>query len=342
MGARQGTMILAGTPGRYRTGLWWSCTDKLVRSVIKEDKIDKKVRRVQCLPWRERDQLQFKEVKPAWSLHTWETKDNKACPWIWDDFLAQKDLDGTPDDDPVWRREYLAEYVDDPQGYCSAYCPVRDDYDDELPPGHEWQYIISIDPGLTHDTGIVVQAWSTTCPNIYIVDEYSAPTMDIATIGAKLDELKALYSPCQAMVGDPAGAIYWAELRKLGHNVQKADKLDKLIHAEIMDSAFRSSKLKVHSRCTKLKTQLTSLQWVLDKQGRITSKVNDQVMRDDLFHAGLYGHRYLNGNSPRGQLKRSPQEMSINEYWADQESQMEQSSKQNKLINRFGYDPTLD
>src|SRR5688572_28503855 len=104
---RRGTILLIGTPGNIMKGPFFETTYPGY-SVEGRDKKHKLISRDFYEPepfWTEHPGRRY-----YWSRHHWTVQDNTAMPHLWEEDLAIKERNGWSDDEPIWRREYLAEW----------------------------------------------------------------------------------------------------------------------------------------------------------------------------------------------------------------------------------------
>src|ERR1700759_1358521 len=130
---RNGQLIMTGTPGSIPLGQFYSATCLLAR--IPSATNENPGRTVPtCIPWDEREDpgpayrdLSADELADLFSLHTWTIQDNTAVPGQWLRALSIKRRRGYSDDHPVWRREYLGEWVSDASDLVYAFAKARAD-----------------------------------------------------------------------------------------------------------------------------------------------------------------------------------------------------------------------
>lgn len=269
---RMGHMIMGGTPGCLLAGPFYDATSGKSFVITKNGDDKSAISR----PYVERNQKRWEGVSFEYSFHGWSSRDNVAMPHIWQEQLNEKKRKKWADDSPVWRREYLAQWVSDDNGMVYRYLAERDDWtpdiesDNEfgLPDGHEWHYVMGVDLGYDDDFAIEVGAYSDTHPCFFEVYDFAAPGMTVSDVARKIRQVEEMFGEFEMMVGDSAGlgkAIF-AELSEVhGISIEPAKKRDKRDHIEILNSNMVSGLLKVR-KGSNLGYQMTYLQWDEDKK----------------------------------------------------------------------------
>src|SRR5262249_45381405 len=170
---RRGTLILGGTPGNVLQGPFWEWTDRPARVI----RTVGNGRVAFARPYRERLLPKWQDVAVTVSLHTWTLAENTARPDIWLAMLEQKRAQDISDDNPIWRREALGEWVADHTNKLYRFEPARNTWTPDpeartpfkLPEGHDWYYVIGVDFGYTDPLAIVTLAFSDSHPVLFQV-----------------------------------------------------------------------------------------------------------------------------------------------------------------------------
>lgn len=259
---RAGTLIMAGTPGAILAGVFYEATRE--GSAITR-------------PWRSREGW---ERPFTWSGHSWNTSDNQAMPHIWQGFLADKEANRWHDDDPIWRREYLGQWVADDSGFVFRYNDERNSWLPELsegnpfglPDGHEWRFVLGVDLGFNDDTDIEVAAYSETCDTMYHVYSFAQPGLVVSEIARELRKAEQIFGQFDAMIGDRGGlgrTIIESLNAEYGFDIQPAEKQEKRDHIELCNSDLMAGRIKV-LRGSHLERQMKYAQW--DERGKDIDK----------------------------------------------------------------------
>jgi hypothetical protein len=100
--------------------------------------------------WFEVSRNEKQLIAKGWSPHHWHTRNNAAMPSIWKNFLAMKARKGWADSNPIWVREYLGLWVEDPDALFYAFNEKLNVYS-VLPNVGGWSYVLGWDLGSGND-----------------------------------------------------------------------------------------------------------------------------------------------------------------------------------------------
>lgn len=228
----------------------------------------------------------------TWSNHKWTILDN-----IWIKLKSGKEpaellaeeraRKGIDESNPTYRREALAEWVNDLDALVFKFSADKNLYS-ALPEG-EVQYIFGIDIGYNDADAIAVLGYSFKDKNVYLVEEVVTSKQDITSLSNKIKQLKEKYNPIK-MVMD-AGALgkkIQEEIRmRQGLNVEAAEKHRKFEFIELMNDDLRNSRFKA-----KLGSQFEEdsykAEW--DRSNPDKLKISDRF-HSDIHDAALYAWR---------------------------------------------------
>lgn len=243
---RLGTLAIVGTPGSILAGPFYEATRP--GSDISR-------------PWAYRDRPEWKDRPYVWSAHTWTVSDNVGKPHLWEACLEDKAAFGWSDSNPIWRREYLGEWVADASNLVFMYeqdaaTSGKNDWEPDpnsdnpfgLPAGHEWLYLCGMDLGFDDDFALVVGAYSETCPEFYHVYTYKQPQLTVSDVAAKFREVEEVFGTFEAVVGDRGGLgkMIFAELSdKYGIEIEAAEKTEKKTYIELINSDLHEGRIKI-------------------------------------------------------------------------------------------------
>lgn len=217
-GDTRGSLVLSGTPGTVCAGFWHGVSTGLV---------------------------------PGYRRWTWTVRDN---PYFYepDDFLEQvKERNGWQDRDPVYRREYLAEWVEDEGSLVyswndgrNAVTRLPDDYD-----VRSWIHTIGIDYGFRDSTAWCVLASHPHRREIVVVHAEKEIELLDDQIAERTHTLIQRFNP-SSIVGDSAAphAIEAFNRRfgaSSGRYIRGADKRGKMAHITLLNTELRSGRLTV-------------------------------------------------------------------------------------------------
>ena len=309
---RQGTLIIIGTPGRELTGTFYEATQWPAQATKGPDgKLYPKNVRFKSPGWS--------EDVGVWSSHHWSAKENQGNPGIWKEFLKFKANNGWADNHPVWRREYLGLWVVDTSHLVFRFNPESNTWDlTELPAGHEWNFVLGLDPGYDDSFAFVVLAYSRTHPNLYEMASHKLPKINITTAAKFIKALEAEWGWFEVMTGDRAGlgkAIF-AELAEI-HDIyiERAEKGEKEDFVELINDDLDQLRffVKKHSP---LAEEMVMHKWVI-KGGK--RKDSDDT-ENDACDALIYAFRWC--DHKRYKAAKNPVGKFTDEYWAEYEAEM--------------------
>lgn len=250
-----GTLILIGTAGRKKEGLFWKATS---------GEID------------------------IYEVHSWSLRDNPYLPEEAKDLEYIKKEEGLTDEDPRFIREYLGRWATgDSERVFSGFNSSRNVWAGGLPTGHDWKYLLGCDFGWNDETAISVVAYSPTHPTIFIPETWSKKHAYPSDIAAEIMRLRNKYG-VRRYVGDTGGygkAIVVQLAKDYQIMMQPAKKQEKLSFVEFMNSEFYAGKIQVHQDEKKLIGQFTDTAWNEDR-----TDVGKHE-RDDLAFSAVYGWR---------------------------------------------------
>lgn len=287
-----GHLVLMGTPGAILTGTFYEATGPEAHLVTEKDG----ERQCNGRPYKLRDDPRYADVSIGWSFHSWELVDNVKNPKAWANALLQKKRSGWADNDPIWLREWLGRWVSDNGAFVLRYDQHKNAYTPNpewsetngLDPDHEWQYVLGMDLGYDDDFDIEIFAWAETHPDMFHVEGFNAPRLEVKDIAIKVSELQAKYGEFAAMVGDRGGLgkMILATLDgQYGIHIEAADKQEKRDYIELLNSDLVSQRLWVLAG-SNLEQQALTAQW--DETGK---RVDDSTP-DHAIDASLYIWRY--------------------------------------------------
>jgi hypothetical protein len=305
---RQGTLVLAGTPGLIPVGDFYNATCTGAR-------VGKSSERYANVPYELRERSPFVDLEYApalWSLHSWSIAENTKVPGQWEQALQDKAEAGWEDDHPTWRREYLGEWVTGSDGLVYAFAGLKStgkvtwlpEVETSNPAGlpiedGPWNLVIGVDFGFEDDFALVVAAYSETISELRHVWDYRCSHLNIAQQAEKIEEAIARYGQPVAIVGD-AGALGKLVVESMntmyGLPIIKAEKHEKFDHIELLNSDFHTGRVKVIPD-SELDLELCGLQWDLsreskDRLARTGRLREDSRCKNHLCDALLYLWRY--------------------------------------------------
>lgn len=349
---RQGTLMLIGTPGNIPIGPFYEATEPTYRKKRYEG--DEGV--PTCLLYTGKV-LQGKNK--LWSLHTWTIQDNVAVPGQWEYALEIKEQNHWTDQTPVWRREYLGEWVTDTKELVYAFAAHRNTgavlWEPDVlkykphglnPDDGPWQLIMGLDFGYEDHNAIVLCAYSETKKELRHIYDFKQNHMTIDQFGMEIQATIERYGTPSVIVGDKGslgGILYLQELNsRFGLGVIPAEKKEKYDHIELLNSDFASGRVKIIPD-SDLDHELCALQWDLSKSDKErlvrTGKLReDPSCSNHLCDALLYLWRYCYhywSESPAPHLHKDDPD-----YWRVKEREMidkyrEKLTRERELMDKI-------
>lgn len=323
---RDGRLVMGGTPGNIPIGEFYKATQLGVK-VNPDDPHSLNT----AEPYSESDR-----DDDIWSLHTWTVKDNEAKPKQWDRALKIKKKAGWGDDNPIWRREYLGEWVTDTTELVYAYSKMKitgkvnwipdrtknnkSGLPDILGP---WRLVMGLDFGYEDMNAIVVAAYSDTVKELRHIYDFKKNHMTIDQFGYEIQYTIEMFGLPEAIIGDKGslgGVLYITELNsRFGLSIIEAEKREKFDHIELLNSDFYSGRVKIIEN-SDLEMELCGLQWDLSKDDKArlirTGKLReDASCPNHLTDALLYLWRYCN------HYWATPEEIKVDKTLAEKEKE---------------------
>jgi hypothetical protein len=275
---QMGTLVLTGTAGMIKAGLFYEACHELRRR--KSDKM------------------------PVYELHKWSLQDNPFLPEdAKNEDLIIDDEGFSGVDDPRFLREFRGIWaVGETERMFSGFSEERNVFDGPLPAEHDWRYVLGCDFGWHDESAMCVLAWSRTCSVVHVCEGWGKSQLFTDQIADQIMNFRQEYGATR-YVGDTGGygkAIVMHLQRDYGINVEQAQKREKLDHIAFINSAFKRGDVKLHkTKCARLIQQLQEVAWN-------DSKTNAGAHeRDDLAFAMVYGWRACKSSGAgRETLKR--------------------------------------
>jgi hypothetical protein len=225
-----------------------------------------------------------------WSRYTWQMKDNPSIADRAEEEISricklQFNNDPTH---PIFRREYLGEWVQDDTTLLYHYNPLKNSIDRlQLPKKHHMEYVIGMDLGWNDKNSITVIGYTPHKKDIYIVETWQKGKCLIDELAATCRYFIDKYQP-RIFVSDCGGyGKGITEELRIKHKlpISSAQKTDKSAHIQAMNSDFYSGYLKVCSDLKELIVQLSTI----DKDPDTGIEV--KTAKCDLADSTLYAYR---------------------------------------------------
>lgn len=283
---RGGQMVLIGTPGSIPMGPFYEATCLQARVGEGEET------RPTCIAYHDKsapgpayERLNKDEWGDLYTMHTWTIQDNVAVPSQWARALATKRRRQWPDDHPVWRREYLGEWVSDASDLVYSYAQTmggtdgrsswRPDYahgktglDDMDGP---WHLLLGLDLGFVDESAMVLVAYSEQLKELRHVFDFKAPGLDAQAFTEHVLGIIDEYGLPEMIVADFGGGgakmLLESINQRYGLSIQPAEKRSKNDFIELLNGDFLAGRVKVIPG-SDLETELCGLQWDLSNDAK--------------------------------------------------------------------------
>jgi predicted phage terminase large subunit-like protein len=294
----QGSLVLAGSPGLAQRGYFWKC-------------------------WGG-------ELKKAWDAYTWTAAENPALKDHWADELAHilKTQFGGNEENPVFRREWLGEWVKDDIKYVYRFNRevnlVRDLPDSlellvtEGKKPKDYETVLGLDIGNDDSNAITIGAFSRFSPDYYVIDCWKSPGEDIGIDGLadKVHEYIRKYKPklCVADTGGGGKFVVTSLRQEFGLPLIAANKgKEKAFRIRKINTDFMSGRIKVlMPQCKELINEMEGL--LREDDGS-----EDESCPNDLCDSFNYG--YTNSRAYAYDPKNEILEEEFIEAWMEKETQ---------------------
>lgn len=296
LAARNGRLIIAGTPGDILAGPFYDTAPEAGAMDIVDGFATSR-------PYQERNDPKWAGVRFAWSFHSWSLADAAASgiPELVNVAKGAHEAKaryGWSDQHPSWLREWCARWISDASRLVYRYRPDRNDWTPNqtaknplgLPEGHVWHFVIGADFGATNPFALVMFAYAMTHPDAYQVYEFEQAGMIIPQMLAVVNAARDMvgHERVIAMVGDfdNLGAAIQGTLAADGAYFHKAEKKDKRSFIELYNADLTERRIYI-LKGSKLGQQMLYLAWddtgLKEKSGQ----------RNDLCDGAIYAIRWL-------------------------------------------------
>ena len=314
---RKGTLLMIGTPGSLFQGPFFEATYPGHETVTGSGKNQKK--RLTSRNFSEPEPFWQKnssaKLRPLWSRHSWLITDNVALPHLWQEALDEKEDNGWADDEPIWLRESLAQWVIGADEFVYAYANLAGS-DPELvhwtpdyergnkfglyPADDQWRYLLGLDVGYEDAFAMVVGAYNKHDGVLYHLWDHHEAHLDPIAQAQAVESAIRKFGRFDAIVADPGGGgkgLIEMMKARMAIPARVADKTQKPAYREFLNADFRAGKIKLLPK-SDLATQLSTLQFDMssgrtkEELARREKLIENQTQANDLCDAFLYMWRH--------------------------------------------------
>lgn len=366
---RGGQMVLIGTPGSIPMGPFYEATCLLARVGEGEEA------RPTCIAYADRNapgpsyaRLSKDEFSDLYVMHTWTIQDNVAVPSQWARAMATKRRRQWGDDHPVWRREYLGEWVSDASDLVYAYAQTRGDLTRRAnwqpnramgvtgldPMDGPWHLLLGLDLGFVDESAMVLVAYSEQLKELRHIFDFKAPGLDAQAFTEHVLGILDEYGQPEMIVADFGGGgakmLLEGINQRYGLAIQPAEKRSKNDFIELLNGDFLAGRIKIIPG-SDLETELCGLQWdlsndakhILARTGRLREDPScPNHLCDALLYIWRFSYHYYAQSRVVGPASGTPEwerlleEESVARYVASKRADRQDSG--NPLLAQFAKD----
>lgn len=280
---RDGTLAITGTPAPILEGYFYDVTGPTALEIKHGDEDGEgDERRCKARPYVGRGDATWQDTTYEWSLHTWSAEDNTAAPQIWENAKKKKKRKGWADDNPIWLRENMGQWISDESSMVFRYKRERNGWRPAsnaktktnpfgLPGVHAWRYILGVDPGYDNKCAFQIGAWAETCPQFFQAYGYSRSGMSVTDVADMIRQLEKMLPEGQTFdikVGDRGGLgkMVFAELERIhGISLDPADKQQRRDHIELVNAELTDGRMMILID-DELEEEMRQLPWKDEKK----------------------------------------------------------------------------
>lgn len=229
---------------------------------------------------------------PDWSPHKWSGLDN---PFVADNFRDEIERKRAQDPDidlrPGFQQMYLNRWVTDLDLVCYRYDPTKNSAP-SLPSlaAGRWHYVLGVDLGFVDDTALVVCAYHDHLPDMYVLEAWKKPKLDLTAVAEAIKGFKRRYD-FRMVVIDGAAKQAVEELQNR-HRIAltPADKQGKADFIDLLSGDLERGRIKLLPDAEDLAHEWRMLSWD-PKKYRLGVREEDGKLPNHLADACLYAWR---------------------------------------------------
>lgn len=365
---RNGQLLMVGTPGSIPLGQFYQATCLIARITAPTPE-DPQRTIPTCAEWHEIQSgklgpayagMTNEEVSDLFSLHTWTIQDNEAVPGQWARALSIKRRKQYDDNHPVWRREFLGEWVSDASDLVYAFARAKSEGRATWFPNYEhdhktglnekdgpWHMLLGLDLGFVDDSAAVLVAYSETLKELRHIYDFKAPGLDAQAFAEEVLGIIDIYGLPEMIVADVGGGgskmIIEMLNQRFGLCIQPAAKREKQDHIELLNGDFLANRVKIIPN-SDLDHELCGLQWDLSNDSKVilsrTGRLREDPscpnhLCDALLYVWRFSYHYYATPVALPVAQGTP------EWWQLQEQQEIERARARKRLGRSGIDTNL-
>lgn len=276
----------------------------------------------------------------GWKVHRWSWKNN---PHV--NVAVQKQIDEMIEanplivETPAFKQMYLNQWIIDPGALVYKYNEDLNDVS-ELPKENRYHYVLGLDLGYDDDTAIVISAFSSYDPTMYLVEIFKQRGMDISAVAEVLARFKQKYNPFKWIVDGAAKQAVMELKNRFGFPLQASDKHGKYEIIQIMNNDFLMGRIKLlMPACEALKEEYQNLVW--DEKSRNDPRlkiIENSACPNHGADAALYSWRMCSHYASQTELKKPKPgtEEAMEEWWEAEAARATKKKNEDWLKNDIG------
>ncbi len=221
----------------------------------------------------------------GYSVHKWSVLDNPHIPTAADFIETMKRKKGWTDENPTYRREWLGEWVEDPDALVYKYKRGRNDYT-ELPAQRDYNRVLSIDYGWNDQTAFGITTYNYKTPKVFLEHVEGHSEWIPSQIAQRLAQLIERFKPVK-IVADTGGlgkSITEEMVRRYSIPIVAAKKTEKMTAIHLMNGDLIDGNYLIHASLGAVTRQMLALQ-------KADDGTEDPNLPNDLCDVALYGYR---------------------------------------------------
>jgi hypothetical protein len=300
----EGEMVLSCSPGKSPTGYFYEC-----------------------------DQGQNKEHWDRYYLNPAENPAFKGGKYEAFRNEQLKTLYGGNENHPVYRREWLGEWIHDSGNLLIKFDPKKNVTEEEHTINHDlFDYYIGLDLGFLDSTALSVAAVHKFEPWMEYVDEFTQTEMRIEAILKKVKEYSDVYDPETVIVDSGGFGKHTMEELRAREDFPAAIpayKYNKKLNIEMLNNDLAANRVFVNKKCHKLREAWTKvLKTQSGKEDDAVDYGNKYVL--DILDSSLYVHTE---SHPKVVDKIDTPETAEERM---KRKHLEKHQKMDKILDRYG------
>jgi hypothetical protein len=272
----------------------------------------------------------------GWSVHKWSAEDNTFIADKWKEHVKEITSKNPLIIETAWFKQmYLNQWVIDTDKLVYKFSETKNRASSlPLRVNGQWTFVLGVDLGYEDDSAFTVCTYHDFDPNLYIVETFKKPKMDITDVAIKIKALVAKYDIAITVIDGANKQAVQEMINRHDLSLVAANKTGKEDFIELMNADLITGRIKVFNQCIELMDEWRSLIWDDSKLKKVEHASCANHQADSCLYAWRYCYQYL-----------SREEKSIpklgSKEWANQQVQEMEDAAEQRLIeeqNQMGYE----